>query len=187
MDNVGVHHAEPCKRHAAHFGSGLWPAPAPTRYDAACVPSRGDPLRSPGRGWEANFDHPYLDACGAPCKRLLSHQSSTVTLSGTTTTIGSATGSHCCPSAWVMAHCSLADSWGGGRDIPLACQPSIMLVPKHLVRLTSTIHFYNIHLCNTYFHFFCTLTLFLVHNSGATLHYLDHRPGGSSRGTYAGL
>src|SRR6266851_577961 len=40
-------------------------SPAPIWYDAASVPSRGDPLRSPGKGWEANFDHAFL---APPCE-----------------------------------------------------------------------------------------------------------------------
>src|SRR5260370_6915186 len=48
--------------------AGVFPsegcARAPEKSVGERVPSRGDPLRSPGGRWEANFDHPYLDAYG---------------------------------------------------------------------------------------------------------------------------
>ncbi len=33
-----------------------------TEVECGFIQHVGDPLRSPGRGWEANFDHPSLDA-----------------------------------------------------------------------------------------------------------------------------
>src|SRR6266699_2192257 len=65
VDNVGAHLAGALQAARRAFWLRAGASPAPTRDGGGSVPSRGDPLRSPGRWWEANFDHPYLDAYGA--------------------------------------------------------------------------------------------------------------------------